>query len=110
MSTREIDLHGFHPYDDDLHPTIEKALREAYEAEAPTLTIVHGHGHNRTRPIWQRAPFVNSNTGFLGVTVGEGSSDGRLTGAGARGRRSRGRRPFSYASALLRKMPIYVKE
>jgi Smr domain len=66
VSNREIDLHGFHPYDDDLHPTIEKALREAYETEAETLTIIHGHGHNRYRPF---NPFVNSNTGFLGVTV-----------------------------------------
>jgi hypothetical protein len=63
---RQIDLHGFHPYDDDLLETIEKALRETYEAEAETLTIIHGHGHNRERPF---NPFVNTNTGFLGVTV-----------------------------------------
>jgi DNA-nicking Smr family endonuclease len=62
----EIDLHGFHPHDDDLYPTIVNGLRQAYEAGLSHLTIIHGHGFNRASSI---RTFVNSNTGFLGQTV-----------------------------------------
>jgi hypothetical protein len=66
MTSKSIDLHGFHPYDKDLFPTIEEALREAYEEGAETLCIIHGHGLHRERLF---NPFVNTNTGFLGATV-----------------------------------------
>lgn len=61
-----VDLHGFHPRDDDLPETIRNAVRQAHEAGASTLRLIHGHGHNRFRPF---TPFVNTNTGYLGVTV-----------------------------------------
>jgi len=62
----EIDLHGFHPHDDDLTDAIDAGLRGAHERHLPTLTIIHGHGHNR--PSFGSA-FVNSNTGWLGRSV-----------------------------------------
>ena len=62
----KIDLHGFHPHDDDLYQTIEDAVREARGAKLRELTIVHGHGHNR---VSYGRQFVNSNTGWLGQTV-----------------------------------------
>jgi hypothetical protein len=63
---QEIDLHGFHPHDDNLFETIENALQEAFEKEAHTLTIIHGHGFNRPNAF---RPFANTNTGYLGLTV-----------------------------------------
>ena len=62
----EIDLHGFHPFDDDLKDTIRNSVRQAHETGLDTLIIIHGHGHNR-ESIGSR--FVNSNTGWLGRTV-----------------------------------------
>ena len=62
----QIDLHGFHPYDEDLSDAITDGVRHAFERGLSTLTIVHGHGHNRA----SHSPrFVNSNTGWLGQTV-----------------------------------------
>ena len=61
----EIDLHGCHPHDDDLFEMIESAIRRAWEDEAETLCIIHGHGHWRGGP----RPFANTNTGYLGITV-----------------------------------------
>ena len=63
----EIDLHGRHPHDDDLHEVISGAIRNAHEQGAARLTLIHGHGHNR--PSHGRAAFVNTNTGWLGQTV-----------------------------------------
>lgn len=63
-----IDLHGIHPRDEHLYPTIEDALCQAYDAGLSRLTIIHGHGFNRRGYV--RA-FVNSNTGYLGQIVRE---------------------------------------
>ena len=62
----QIDLHGFHPYDEQLADTIIDGVRQAYEKRLPTLTIIHGHGFNRASFSWR---LVNSNTGWLGQTV-----------------------------------------
>ena len=62
----QIDLHGFHPYDENLSDAITNGVRRACERGLPTLTIIHGHGHNRES---NSKSFVNSNTGFLGQTV-----------------------------------------
>ena len=62
----QIDLHGFHPYDEQLPDAIADGVRQAYEKEFPTLTIIHGHGFNREG---YSSSFVNSNTGWLGQTV-----------------------------------------
>ena len=62
----EADLHGFHPYDDDLYDTIKEAIIETYDAGLARLRIIHGHGFDREHYF---RSFVNSNTGFLGQTV-----------------------------------------
>lgn len=62
----KIDLHGFHPSDETLYPTIASAIKQAYESGLDELTIIHGHGFNRANSV---NAFVNSNTGFLGRTV-----------------------------------------
>ena len=62
----EIDLHGFHPHEEHLDDAIVDGVRQAYENGLPTLTIIHGHGRNRSS---YHPCFVNSNTGWLGRTV-----------------------------------------
>ena len=62
----QIDLHGFHPHDEDLYDAIIDGVRQAYEKGLPNLTIIHGHGLNRAS---YSPSFVNSNTGWLGRTV-----------------------------------------
>ena len=59
--TMEIDLHGFHPTDIDMTAIV----RQAWEAGLPHLTFIHGHGRNRGLS----PGFVNTNTGYLGLTV-----------------------------------------
>ena len=60
-----VDLHGFHPYDEDLYATIRNAIEKAHAEGKSELTIVHGHGLNRATP----RPFANTNTGWLGMMV-----------------------------------------
>ncbi len=36
----QIDLHGFHPYDEQLADAIIDGVRHAYEKGLPTLTII----------------------------------------------------------------------
>ena len=57
----DIDLHGYHPVDINLAALV----RQAWEMGAPQITLIHGHGHNRGIS----AGFVNSNTGFFGMTI-----------------------------------------
>ena len=66
MSTAEIDLHGFHPTDDNLYPAIRDAIRAAHAQGAAEVRFIHGHGFNRSSHV---SRFVNSNTGYLGQTV-----------------------------------------
>ena len=58
----EIDLHGYHPSEID----VPDLLRQAWEAGALEVTIVHGHGRNRGLS----PGFVNTNTGHLGFAFG----------------------------------------
>jgi hypothetical protein len=59
-------LHDLHPRDAAVRSSIEQALEEAFNVGAATLTIIHGHGKRHSG--W-RAPFANTNTGYLGLTV-----------------------------------------
>ncbi len=64
----QIDLHGYHPHDDDLYEAIKASLQKAHDAGLSKLRIIHGHGFNRSSNHDFRR-FVNSNTGYLGQTV-----------------------------------------
>jgi hypothetical protein len=56
-----VDLHGYHPNDID----ISKIVYAAWECGGDTLTIIHGHGHNRGISVG----FVNTNTGYFGLFI-----------------------------------------
>ena len=64
----QIDLHGYHPRDDDLYEAIKTSLQKAHDAGLSKLRIIHGHGLNRSSN-YHICRFVNSNTGYLGQTV-----------------------------------------
>ncbi len=60
----QVDLHGYHP-NDLADRTLAQIVDQAWEMGETTLTIIHGHGRN-----WGKSPgFVNTNTGYLGLTV-----------------------------------------
>jgi hypothetical protein len=67
----EIDLHGYHP--DDLGcrwgaedgGLFQKLIQQSWEMGTSELRFIHGyHSHGRGAPT-----FVNTNTGFLGLSV-----------------------------------------
>lgn len=58
-----VDLHGYHPYQDDL--SIEKIVQQAWEMGETQLKLIHGHGFKRGKS----PGFVNTNTGFFGLVV-----------------------------------------
>jgi hypothetical protein len=60
----EVDWHGFHPTNVIGNSLVQKIVLQAWEMGVTSLRIIHGHGRNRGR-----VPFVNTNTGFLGLTV-----------------------------------------
>ena len=60
----EIDLHGYHPRDIDSDKLAE-IIQQCWEMGEREVCFIHGHGRNRGRP----PSFVNTNTGFLGLTV-----------------------------------------
>jgi hypothetical protein len=64
MGTVEFDLHGYYPADiyDGL---LNRIVQQAWEMGAGELVLIHGHGRNRGIT----PGFVNTNTGFLGLTV-----------------------------------------
>lgn len=57
----EIDLHGYHPSQIDVHGLI----RQAWEVGSASIKFIHGHGRNRGKS----PGFVNTNTGYLGLTI-----------------------------------------
>jgi Smr domain len=57
----QIDLHGHHPSDIN----IPDLLKQASETGASEVTFIHGHGRNRGIT----PGFVNTNTGYLGLSV-----------------------------------------
>lgn len=62
----EVDLHGFHPHDDELYKIIDDALKNAHSKGWRRLRFIHGHGFHRDNFC---SRFTNSNTGFLGQSV-----------------------------------------
>jgi hypothetical protein len=64
MATVEFDLHGYYPADvyDGL---VNRIVQQAWEMGASELVLIHGHGRHRGIT----PGFVNTNTGFLGLTV-----------------------------------------
>lgn len=58
-----VDLHGFYPQ--DVNAIVPRAIEEAWERNARTLRIIHGHGRFRQ----DYALFANTNTGPLGLAV-----------------------------------------
>jgi hypothetical protein len=62
--TLDIDLHGYRP--NDLYDGLmRKVIEQAWETGAKRVRLIHGHGRNRRIS----AGFVNTNTGYLGLTV-----------------------------------------
>jgi len=64
MTMVEFDLHGYYPVDIDAG-LLNRIVQQAWEMGAGELVLIHGHGRNRGI----RPGFVNTNTGFLGLTV-----------------------------------------
>ena len=64
MKTAEVDLHGYYPGDVE-NGLLTRIAQQAWEMGADELVLIHGHGHNRGISVG----FVNTNTGFLGLTV-----------------------------------------
>jgi hypothetical protein len=60
----EFDLHGYHPGAID-NGLLTRMVQQAWEMGASELVLIHGHGRNRGI----RPGFVNTNTGFLGLTI-----------------------------------------
>jgi hypothetical protein len=56
-----IDLHGYHPS----QINVATLLQQAWEAGAESVTLIHGHGHNRGLSVG----FVNTNTGYFGLEI-----------------------------------------
>jgi hypothetical protein len=63
----ELDLHGFHPNTLTATGLVQSLIRQAWEMGEDRLTFIHGHGHGRGKPVPHS--FVNTNTGYLGLTV-----------------------------------------
>jgi hypothetical protein len=64
MTIAEFDLHGYFP--GDIHNgLLTRVVQQAWEMGASELVLIHGHGRNRGIS----PGFVNTNTGFLGLTV-----------------------------------------
>ena len=61
----EIDLHGYHPNDIVHSGILDKIIAQAWEMGETTLCLIHGHGRNRGAS----PSFVNTNTGFFGLTI-----------------------------------------
>jgi hypothetical protein len=63
MADREVvlDLHGYHPGDIEL----ETLVRQAWEMGAGSIQLIHGHGRGRGLS----PGFVNTNTGYFGLTI-----------------------------------------
>ena len=62
--TAEFDLHGYYPAD-IYNGLLTRIVQQAWAMGADELVLIHGHGHNRGISVG----FVNTNTGFLGLTV-----------------------------------------
>jgi hypothetical protein len=62
--TAEFDLHGYFP-GDIYGGLLTRIVQQAWEMGASELVLIHGHGRNRGIT----PGFVNTNTGFLGLTV-----------------------------------------
>jgi hypothetical protein len=62
--TAEVDLHGYYPGDIE-NGLLRRIVQQAWEMGASALVLIHGHGRNRGIT----PGFVNTNTGFLGLTV-----------------------------------------
>jgi hypothetical protein len=61
----EIDFHGYHP-DDIVHSGIlDKIVEQAWQMGEEILFLIHGHGRNRGIS----PGFVNTNTGYCGLTI-----------------------------------------
>jgi hypothetical protein len=60
--TVEVDLHGYFP-GDIYNGLLTRIVQQAWEVGAGELVLIHGH--NRGISVG----FVNTNTGFLGLTV-----------------------------------------
>jgi hypothetical protein len=64
MTTVEFDLHGHYPVDISAG-LLDRIVQQAWEMGAEELLLIRGPGRNRG----SRPGFVNTNTGFLGLTV-----------------------------------------
>jgi hypothetical protein len=63
--TLEIDLHRYHPHDIADGDMLDNIVQQAWQMGETKLVFIHGHGRNRgISPV-----FVNTNTGYLGLTV-----------------------------------------
>ena len=60
-----IDLHGYHPADIVYNDVLDKIVEQAWEMGADSLRLIHGHGRNRGIT----PGFVNTNTGYFGLTI-----------------------------------------
>jgi hypothetical protein len=60
-----IDLHGYHPADIVWSGVLDKIVQQAWEMGEQTISLIHGHGRNRGIT----PGFVNTNTGFFGLTI-----------------------------------------
>jgi len=63
--TREVDLHGYHPY--SVEGLVTSLVRQAWEMGASKLALIHGWGKHSETPIVSE--FIHTNTGYLGLAV-----------------------------------------
>lgn len=61
----EIDLHGYHPAEIVFNGILGKILQQTWEMGKHELTRIHGHGRNRGIT----PGFVNTNTGYFGLSI-----------------------------------------
>jgi hypothetical protein len=61
----ELDLHGYHPEEILESVVLTKITQQVWELGETHLGLVHGHGRNRGIS----PGFVNTNTGFFGLTI-----------------------------------------
>lgn len=61
----DIDLHGYHPKDLFGDDRFTELIKQAWEVGDASISLIHGHGRNRGKS----PGFVNTNTGYLGLTV-----------------------------------------
>ena len=64
---RDMDLHGYHPHTIERTGLIASLVQQSWEMGLSSLELIHGHALGR--PGTPR-PFANTNTGWLGLTVG----------------------------------------